>query len=195
MLAHAKLSWWFRIGWQVPSGNLRAGIPDPPKTARVTSVLSLESISKAKFHEPKHSIGQEIKWVQGRVMVVVQIPCSSAYTVPSSQQAGGRGGSLSHPCDLRLGEEWGQRSMSSWMCQELRIEEKGKNREAVILMEDLPCANCIHIVVFINLFILLEKGFIFCPRAQGNRAKKTSQSSIKVIFTHHSSILLSFLES
>ena len=39
--------------------------------------------------------------------------------------------------------------MSSWMCQELEIEKEGKNREAFILMEDLPCARCIHIVVSI----------------------------------------------
>lgn len=84
--------------------------------------------------------------------------------------------------------------MCSWMCQELGIEEKEKNREVVILTEDLSCARCIHKVVFINLFTLIEKGFIFLYKSSGNKAKKTSLLSVKVIFTHHSSTLNYFLE-
>lgn len=55
--------------------------------------------------------------------------------------------------------------MSSWMCQELETEEEGKNREALILMKGLPCARCIHIVISINLFSLIEKGFIFLSKS------------------------------
>lgn len=49
--------------------------------------------------------------------------------------------------------------MSSWMCQELEIEEE-KNTETVVLMEGLPCARRIHKVISINLFSLIETGFI-----------------------------------
>ena len=74
-----------------------------PKRARVTSVLILESVSKAKSQEPKNSIGQKIKWDYGRGDGYGWSPHWVLYPVPSSQQAGGGVCSLSHPCDLGFG--------------------------------------------------------------------------------------------
>lgn len=85
--------------------------------------------------------------------------------------------------------------MSSWMCQELGTEEKAKNREAVVLTEDIPCARCIHIVVFINVFILIEKGFIFLSKSPRKQSQEDKPILVKVIFTNHSSTLNSFLKS
>lgn len=63
----------------------------------------------------------------------------------------------------RPGIGWGKWvSEVSEMLDASRIKNLKKERHQVILMEDLPCVRCIHIVFSINFFnSLMEKGFIF----------------------------------
>lgn len=52
----------------------------------------------------------------------------------------------------------------------IRDLKRGNEREAVIPVEDLPCAGCIHMVISMDLFNrFMEKGIIFLsnsPRKQ-----------------------------
>lgn len=89
-----------------------------PKTVRVTSVLSLESIYKTGSQDPKCSPGQEISGTRAGEFELragsrsdicrhTNSPHPASMPAESGQRAGRSGSGLSHPCDLGFG--WGKR--------------------------------------------------------------------------------------